>query len=360
MLIFSTKFVFGQCGNLITNPLPNSNSLLPPIVLNTNLYNVRVNFHFINKDDGTGNYSATNDPLPNDGFYGGNGFEFSNMLVKALNQNLDQNAVQNLNPSAPVIPIEHRFALAGVYFWNNTTEYLYDAWGRTGELTALHNKYSKNITQTINLYFVLSNDANPNTSVKGSAYLGGGHNMQTGWMRTYLEWRDKIHGNASWEYYQGIFLDIINHECGHCLNLGHTVVVGSSDDGCVDTPPSSNSPPNHCWCDVNCSNNLMDYNCLENALSVCQIEKIRNHILSNKYNMLTCYYGTSINLNLCGFSTNNLYVARNISLNLGCTGNALINNYRRVVLNAENVIIDKDFEVALGSEFETIMMASCE
>lgn len=360
MLIFSTKFVFGQCGNLITNPLPNSNSLLPPIVLNTNLYNVRVNFHFINKDDGTGNYSATNDPLPNDGFYGGNGFEFSNMLVKALNQNLDQNAVQNLNPSAPVIPIEHRFALAGVYFWNNTTEYLYDAWGRTGELTALHNKYSKNITQTINLYFVLSNDANPNTSVKGSAYLGGGHNMQTGWMRTYLEWRDKIHGNASWEYYQGIFLDIINHECGHCLNLGHTVVVGSSDDGCVDTPPSSNSPPNHCWCDVNCSNNLMDYNCLENALSVCQIEKIRNQILSNKYNMLTCYYGTSINLNLCGFSTNNLYVARNISLNLGCTGNALINNYRRVVLNAENVIIDKDFEVALGSEFETIMMASCE
>lgn len=360
MLIFSTKFVFGQCGNLITNPLPNSNSLLPPIVLNTNLYNVRVNFHFINKDDGTGNYSATNDPLPNDGFYGGNGFEFSNMLVKALNQNLDQNAGQNLNPSAPVIPIEHRFALAGVYFWNNTTEYLYDAWGRTGELTALHNKYSKNITQTINLYFVLSNDANPNTSVKGSAYLGGGHNMQTGWMRTYLEWRDKIHGNASWEYYQGIFLDIINHECGHCLNLGHTVVVGSSDDGCVDTPPSSNSPPNHCWCDVNCSNNLMDYNCLENALSVCQIEKIRNQILSNKYNMLTCYYGTSINLNLCGFSTNNLYVARNISLNLGCTGNALINNYRRVVLNAENVIIDKDFEVALGSEFETIMMASCE
>lgn len=116
MLIFSTKFVFGQCGNLITNPLPNSNSLLPPIVLNTNLYNVRVNFHFINKDDGTGNYSATNDPLPNDGFYGGNGFEFSNMLVKALNQNLDQNAGQNLNPSAPVIPIEHRFALAGVYF----------------------------------------------------------------------------------------------------------------------------------------------------------------------------------------------------------------------------------------------------
>ena len=104
----------------------------------------------------------------------------------------------------------------------------------------------------------------------------------------------------------------------------------------------------------------MDYNCLENALSVCQIEKIRNHILSNKYNMLTWYYGTSINLNLCGFSANNLYVARNINLNLGCTWNALINNYRRIVLNAENVIIEKDFEVAFGSEFETIMMASCE
>ena len=53
-------------------------------------------------------------------------------------------------------------------------------------------------------------------------------------------------------------------------------------------------------------------------------------------------------------------MARNINLNLGCTGNALINNYRRIVLNAENVIIEKDFEVALGSEFETIMMASCE
>ena len=319
MLIFSTKFVFGQCGNLITNPLPNSNSLLPPIVLNTNLYNVRVNFHFINKDDGTGNYSATNDPLPNDGFYGGNGFEFSNMLVKALNQNLDQNAGQNLNPSAPVIPIEHRFALAGVYFWNNTIEYLYNAHS-ISNLDALYTKYGKNTDQTINLFFVLSNDANPNTSVKGVANgFGGNRNMQTGWMRTYLEWRDKIHGNASWEYYQGIFLDIINHECGHCLNLYHTVVGENQNDDCADTPAPSNNPPNYCWCDVNCSNNLMDYNCLENALSVCQIEKIRNHILSNKYNMLTCYYGTSINLNLCGFSANNLYVARNINLNLGCT-----------------------------------------
>ena len=53
-------------------------------------------------------------------------------------------------------------------------------------------------------------------------------------------------------------------------------------------------------------------------------------------------------------------MARNINLNLGCTGNALINNYRRIVLNAENVIIEKDFEVAFGSEFETIMVASCE
>ncbi|MBK7140376.1 MAG: hypothetical protein IPH74_15765 [Bacteroidetes bacterium] len=49
---------------------------MPPIVLNTNLYNVRVNSHFINKDDGTNNYSATNDPLPNDGFVAGMDLNF--------------------------------------------------------------------------------------------------------------------------------------------------------------------------------------------------------------------------------------------------------------------------------------------
>ena len=63
---------------------------------------------------------------------------------------------------------------------------------------------------------------------------------------------------------------ILNHEVGHFLSLAHAFY----NDGCDDTPAHGNP----CWnqtpdppCDTAASNNMMDYNALQNALSPCQI-----------------------------------------------------------------------------------------
>lgn len=83
---------------------------------------------------------------------------------------------------------------------------------------------------------------------------------------------------------------LISHEIGHNLGLSHT---WNRDDGCDDTPQKSKQ----CWalneprskeCDelTECSNNLMDYNAWQNALTECQLATIHYHIQNNSGNLL--------------------------------------------------------------------------
>jgi hypothetical protein len=67
----------------------------------------------------------------------------------------------------------------------------------------------------------------------------------------------------------------IKHELGHCMGLQHSWIA---DDECDDTPPNPN-----CWDENQCqgipSNNMMDYNNSESALTQCQINKMHNTLL---------------------------------------------------------------------------------
>jgi hypothetical protein len=61
---------------------------------------------------------------------------------------------------------------------------------------------------------------------------------------------------------------LMNHELGHCFGLSHS---WNTDDGCDDTPKNPGcwnygSPP----CEIP-SNNMMDYNAYQNAITPCQI-----------------------------------------------------------------------------------------
>jgi len=79
-------------------------------------------------------------------------------------------------------------------------------------------------------------------------------------------------GNPAWEY-GGVLM----HELGHVLGLRH---AWNNNDGCEDTPRHSN-----CWsntgispCDQIESNNFMDYNPHQSAITPCQIIKMHSKL----------------------------------------------------------------------------------
>ncbi len=79
-------------------------------------------------------------------------------------------------------------------------------------------------------------------------------------------------GEPAWNY-----AGLLVHELCHVLGLRHTWNI---NDGCEDTPRHPN-----CWsqtqtapCDEPISNNVMDYNPHQNALTPCQIQKIHTSI----------------------------------------------------------------------------------
>jgi len=64
----------------------------------------------------------------------------------------------------------------------------------------------------------------------------------------------------------------LNHEIAHVLGLSHSWY---RNDGCDDTPPNDN-----CWHSTKrkvCSNNMMDYNSSQMALTPCQIGKMHRN-----------------------------------------------------------------------------------
>ena len=109
------------CGVIQTSSIPERSKLANPIAIctdNNSTKWIRVNIHFINHSDGTGNFNPNDDGNGNTGM---NGYKRAETVINFANEKLANNQ-QMWRPSGnstPVSPIRIRYLLTGVYFHNS-------------------------------------------------------------------------------------------------------------------------------------------------------------------------------------------------------------------------------------------------
>jgi hypothetical protein len=314
---------------------------------------VRVIIHFIQKNDGTGNFNELNDGLsPANNF---NGYDFAEYIIDYANELLENNQEMRLEPfgDVPVYDPGYRYKLSGVFFWKNTTLY-YDY----NALPSLQSNYGQSINSTINIYI---------TSLQGNT---GGYANFIGdncvlLFKPYANYIASVNNNNTW--YNRASAIIINHEIGHCLNLYHTVMTNSGtctaswDDYCDDTPTIQqmldlNEPNPCCWNDVHCSNNLMDYNADMQSITPDQLELVHSALNNAKLNYRKCnYQTTSLSLNTFN-SKSGAYIAQTISVS---GSSAVVANGNNVFIECNNVTFNSGFEVQVGGQLNVNLDTSC-
>ncbi len=252
-----------ECGNYL-NYIPDAH---------TQIIYVKVNFHFIAKEDPFNpmNYTATWDGVDPDNNY--TGYDFAEATINMANIRLSSNWQMNLLPgnTTPVIDRKYRFLLSGVHFWESD-----QYWGSLNS-SALMNNFAVNVGEEINVFFQ-SHPLNGSGINGGLANTSGNRfNIIRGCWNAYAEFGDPNYWISAYS---------IMHEIGHNFTLLHTMLTDGGaccqncDDGFTDTPTRSQilamGLPEPCcpsaFTSPTCSNNLMDYS-TEDALTPQQLGK---------------------------------------------------------------------------------------
>ncbi|MBC8173093.1 MAG: hypothetical protein H7X71_04230 [Chitinophagales bacterium] len=243
----------------------------------TIMHNVRVNFHFMRSTEGENHFSEAE------------GRAYVHELINMCNYRLANNAKMNLpkGNNTPNLKPQYQYVLTGnpgtgddgIYFHADDSACWYSKNKKSGA-NSLGDKtpfrYAVGSDTIFNIYFIEHHKDTvakyPNYNVTSSG-VSFGNNIKI--FGAYGNWAQVFYlddGNT-FSKGAGFYSGVVNHEIGHSLGLNHS---WNSDDGCEDTPKHAN-----CWgetgiepCIGPTSNNMMDYNNCQCALTPCQLAKI--------------------------------------------------------------------------------------
>lgn len=304
---------------------------------------LRVNVHFILTNAGTGNFSENKNITGNTSSE--NGYWLANTIINAANNYLNNNEEMTQQLSTSPIPVEdikYNYKLNGVFFHRSST--YYECFYSPAALT-------KNNGEAINVFLLKERDGNGAAGFN-SFWLGGMNQAYS----------DYINSSNNW--YIEKDAKPLNHEMGHILSLDHpkrspggkksTIGGVQYTDACVDTPTfmeliNDGYTEPYEWCQGEYSNNLMDYSCDQRALTPCQINQVHSYIETNFTDYL---YGNfqSTSVQITSFSDNAAYIAETVEIPSGSSIN--IPNNKRFYVDAEEFVVNGEFNVPLGSAFE--------
>jgi hypothetical protein len=240
---------------------------------------LKVNFHVMRRADGTGNFTKVDARA------------YIDELLGLANDRLSTNS-QMLLPrenDLPLLETRYRYVLAGmpgdpdddgIYFHDDNEHCWYNVKGEP------HSRYSRDVfekyaiqkTVVLNIFMqehIPDSIASPTYRAKSTGISFGEFVKLAS---CYHHANDTLTDDQGNKYVKGAghFAGLLNHEIGHCLGLNHT---WNQNDGCDDTPKHSN-----CWnwtaeepCRSSYSNNMMDYNAFQNAVTPCQLGRIHSN-----------------------------------------------------------------------------------
>jgi Pregnancy-associated plasma protein-A len=237
---------------------------------------LRVNYHFMLKSDGSGNFSPTDDDNKDTTM---NGYRRAKSVIDKANEELARNkGMFRPNPNnTAVLPTNFRYILCGVYFHYDDALYTpnhYAGW-------SMLDKYGVNPRTEINIFNIP--DDGEGTGIA---------NQITFPKDTASELACKVKDYTVYKRFPDWSIQFaagnLNHEIGHLLGLYHT---WDDDDYCDDTPLGflQDGVYRQCWAYTegsgicgswyNISNNIMDYNGnFPHAYTPCQLERIHNNL----------------------------------------------------------------------------------